>query len=187
MQNNRLDYLDVLRGVAALAVCVQHIFAYLYHESKLQLIKPYLYFLISDMVDWGRFGVVLFFLISGYITPISLKSDSSTNKFLTSRILRLYPAYWLALFLIFSSAAYLKPQVNFTLFQLFANSTMVPKLFHQDYMSGVFWTLFIEILFYAGCLILFKCKWLDKAVVIGFIAILLNLLTPSTIFINNII
>jgi len=184
MQKNRLHYLDVLRGIAALAVCIQHIFGYLYHESTFQPLKPYFKFLIADMVDWGRFGVVLFFLISGYIIPKSLKADSSLQKFLTSRIFRLYPAYWVTLFLIFISASYVEPHVKFTISQLLANTTMIPKLFHQDYMGGVFWTLFIEILFYVCCVILFKCKWLDNPVIIGFIALLLNLTTPSSIIIN---
>ncbi|HEY8094890.1 MAG TPA: acyltransferase family protein, partial [Methylobacter sp.] len=62
-EKNRLDYLDVLRGIAVLAVCIHHILGYLNQTDGIfQPIQPYLKFLIADLVDWGRLGVVLFFL-----------------------------------------------------------------------------------------------------------------------------
>ena len=186
-ENNRLDYLDVLRGVAALAVLVQHVFGYLYHTNEtFQPLKPYFKFLIADMVDWGRFGVVLFFLISGFIIPHSLKPGTTLNKFVINRTFRLYPAYWLTLVLIIVSAPYLEQaQSTYSIAQFAANVTMVPKLFGIKEMSDVFWTLFIEVLFYGCCIGLFTVKWLDKPICMGLVAIGLNLTTPVAIIFNN--
>ncbi|HYN53306.1 MAG TPA: acyltransferase, partial [Methylotenera sp.] len=186
-EKNRFDYLDVLRGIAVLAVCIQHIFGYIYDAySTNHPLHSYLKFIVAESVDWGRFGVVLFFLVSGFIIPNSLKPGSSLRKFFVSRIFRLYPAYWAILVLIFISAPYLSDlHSTYSYTQFFANSTMVPKLFGSNEMSGVFWTLFIEILFYMCCAVLFHFSWLDKTKVIGFIALGLNLITPTAIILNK--
>lgn len=183
-EKDRFDYLDVLRGAAAVAVCFQHILGYVYHtyDASHPLYQP-IKFLLAESIDWGRFGVVLFFLISGFIIPNSLKQGSTLNRFFISRVFRLYPAYWVTLILIVISAPYLGG--GYTQTQLFANLTMVPKLFGSAEMSGVFWTLFIEILFYISCVLLFQVKWLDKPVVIALIAVGLNLTTPFAIVANK--
>lgn len=184
---NRLDYLDSLRGIAAISVCIQHIFGYLHHEASVEVLMPFFSFLTSGMLDWGRFGVVLFFLISGFIIPKSLRPNSSIETFLISRFFRLYPAFWLAIVLIYISDPYLSRDGGFTVNQLIANLTMVPKLFHQNYMSGVFWTLFIEILFYACCVLFFKLKLLENSVAVGIAAIGLCVITPISILANQLL
>ncbi|MFA7349582.1 MAG: acyltransferase [Methylotenera sp.] len=186
-EKNRFDYLDVLRGAAVVAVCFQHLLGYIYHTyDASHPLFQYIRFLIAESVDWGRFGVVLFFLISGFIIPFSLKPGSRLAKFFTSRVFRLYPAYWIALVLIVISAPYLGGgQQSYSYAQFFANITMVPKLFGINEMSGVFWTLFIEILFYVCCVCLFKLKLLDKSIVVALVAIGLNLTTPLALVLNK--
>jgi peptidoglycan/LPS O-acetylase OafA/YrhL len=49
-----------------------------------------------DYFDWGRFGVVLFFLISGFVIPYSFSGQAPLRKFVVSRLFRLYPAFWLS-------------------------------------------------------------------------------------------
>ena len=88
--------------------------------------------------------------------------------------------------LIVISAPYLgRGQQTFSFAQLIANMTMVPKLFGINEMSGVFWTLFIEILFYMCCVGLFQLKLLDKSIAIALVAVGLNLTTPLTIVLNK--
>ncbi len=184
---NRLDYLDVLRGCAVLAVYLQHNLGYAYHAyHAAHPLHGYLKFLIAESIDWGQFGVILFFLISGFIIPSSLKTGTSLLKFFISRAFRLYPAYWVTLALIVISARYVESSVpSYSYTQILANITMVPKIFGSNEMSGIFWTLFIEILFYASCAILFKLKWLEQPIVIAIIAIGLNLTTPLAIVLNK--
>lgn len=170
-----------------MAVCIQHILGYVYHTyDSSHPLHSTIKFLIAETVDWGRFGVILFFLISGFIIPSSLKPGTPLMKFFMGRFFRLYPAYWVTLILIVVSVPFLaQSDPGYSSRQFFANVTMMPKLFGSNEMSGVFWTLFIEILFYGCCTLLFKFKWLDKSCVIGLIALGLNLTTPIAIVLNQ--
>lgn len=184
---SRFEYLDVLRGIAVLAVCFMHITGYIYGTyGNNHSLSPMIDFFVINSVDWGRFGVVLFFLISGFIIPNSLKPGSSLGRFFVSRVFRLYPVYWVVLGVIFLTAPYLQQsQADYSGFEVLANFTMMPNLFGIGGMSGVFWSLFIEILFYFACAVLFKLNWLDKPIVIAIIAIGLNLTTPIPIILNE--
>ncbi len=93
-KSSRLGWLDGLRGVAAVAVAVHHAtFVYTPHarEALLQWFNP------------GFWGVMVFFLISGYIIPASLERHGDVSRFWTSRIFRIYRSgplglpYWLCL------------------------------------------------------------------------------------------
>src|SRR6478609_3380448 len=83
----RLAWLDVLRGLAALAVVFDHISYYV-----LQHVRHIIY----QWFDPGNYGVFVFFIISGYIVPASLERKGSVRTFWVSRLFRLYPLYLLA-------------------------------------------------------------------------------------------
>ena len=187
VDKNRYQYLDVLRGGAVLAVLLHHIVGYAYHDFGTgSPMYPYLKVLIEQFIDWGRFGVVLFFLISGFIIPNSLKPGSSLKNFFISRFFRLYPAYWVATALILISVLFFgQADSQISTNQIIANLTMIPKAFGYEELSRVFWTLFIEIIFYGCCAFLFKFNWLNKPNVIGIIAVTLSLITPLTILVNH--
>jgi peptidoglycan/LPS O-acetylase OafA/YrhL len=84
---SRLGWLDVLRGIAALAVVFDHTSYYV-----LQHVRSIIY----QWFDAGNYGVFVFFLISGYIVPASLERKGSVRTFWVSRLFRLYPLYLLA-------------------------------------------------------------------------------------------
>ena len=83
----RLAWLDVLRGLAALAVVFDHLSYYV-----LQHVRAIVY----QWFDPGNYGVFVFFIISGYIVPASLERKGSVRTFWVSRLFRLYPLYLLA-------------------------------------------------------------------------------------------
>ena len=83
----RLAWLDVLRGVAALAVVFDHTGQYVLQHARA---------IIYHWFDTGWYGVFVFFLISGYIVPASLERKGSVRTFWVSRLFRLYPLYLLA-------------------------------------------------------------------------------------------
>jgi peptidoglycan/LPS O-acetylase OafA/YrhL len=84
------------------------------------------------------------------------------------------------------SAFYLgASQPTFSYAQIFANVTMAPKLFGFQEMSGVFWTLFIELLFYGCCVLLFLVKRLDNPLVVAFVALSFHAITPLSIVLNR--
>lgn len=82
-------HIDGLRCVAIGAVIVHH-FAVIF----------------STYIDWGYFGVDLFFVISGFlITGILLRTKGSFKKsygnFLGRRTLRIFPLYYFVLFILY--------------------------------------------------------------------------------------
>jgi peptidoglycan/LPS O-acetylase OafA/YrhL len=83
----RLAWLDVLRGVAALAVVFDHLSYYVLQHLRV---------IVYHWFDPGNYGVFVFFIISGYIVPASLERKGSVRTFWVSRLFRLYPLYLLA-------------------------------------------------------------------------------------------
>jgi peptidoglycan/LPS O-acetylase OafA/YrhL len=142
---DRLHFLDVLRGVAALAVFFAHAGGALF---------PGFNDIAFSLFDLGNFGVVLFFLCSGYIIPVSLERQGSLRIFWARRFFRLFPLYWLSITLVlingytmdwrgFPASFFANP-----LGYLAANTTMLQTLFGYPHMIGLAWTLMFEILFY---------------------------------------
>lgn len=150
----RYANLDALRALAALAVMVEHMFGDLLRQV------PSATGLMSTLAQWvvqnlslGRFGVALFFLISGFVVPLSIAGERPLGHFAVSRLFRLYPALWLALALL-TTTAWLAGETPRTATVL-ANMTMAPPVFGQPWLSPIHWTLFVELLFYTLVALLF--------------------------------
>lgn len=156
----RYHQLDALRGVAALSVLAQHLLTSVSRE-----LGPTAGWIDAIALNWfqlGLFGVTLFFLISGFVIPSSLSGPSALRRFVVGRFFRLYPAFWLSLALLVAVLIVAQNQAVSTL-SLVANMTMAPKLFGEEPLSGVFWTLLIELVFYAACAGLFVSGLLTRA------------------------
>lgn len=158
----RLDHLDGLRGIAALLVVHQHLVEHWARAAPdAAAVHAHLAWLYAYL-DLGKLGVVAFFAISGFIVPASFRGDSPRIGFIVSRLCRLFPAYWLAVVL----AALLMPvfagQPASTA-QTLANLSMMPALWGQSDLLGIFWTLRIEWVFYGLCLLLFSLGRMHSA------------------------
>jgi peptidoglycan/LPS O-acetylase OafA/YrhL len=138
-QKNRILELDALRGIAALAV-------FLYHSSILY--KDSIYF---SIFRFGLTGVDLFFIISGFVIFSSIKQKTRI-QFVTSRFIRLFPTYWIAVtctFTLIIIKYYDKGILHLTpINQYLANLTMVQEFFNIENLDGPYWTLYIELFFY---------------------------------------
>lgn len=77
----RIGVIDMLRGLAASAVVLQHVA----ESSGRAELWPLL------EAAPGVFGVVLFFLISGFVIPLSLRGAPRWQDFALRRLLRIYP------------------------------------------------------------------------------------------------
>ncbi len=144
--------MDALRALAALLVVWTHVTeAFVTFSPRGAWLAE-----VAHYADFGRAGVVTFFAISGYVIPWSLKGERSAGAraFLIRRFFRLYPAYWLSVPLgaITSWWMWGKP-VTAALF--LANLTMVQEALGFASFQGLYWTLQIELVFYAACLVLF--------------------------------
>jgi len=141
---NRFESIDTLRFIAAYSVC----FAHLIPITNTNLI-------ISEFF-LGKFGVVIFFMISGYLIPSSIKIEKNgLKKFWVSRFFRLYPMYWISILIAITL-------MNFDKNTILFNLTMFQSLFGYKDILGVYWTLIIEMFFYIFCSILLILKILHK-------------------------
>jgi peptidoglycan/LPS O-acetylase OafA/YrhL len=143
----RLVQLDALRGLAALAVVLFHYstrFEQLYgHQPPLALGLP-----------WGHYGVNLFFMISGFVIFLSLERSPRAMDFVVSRFSRLYPAYWGALALTFGLTHALGlPDRTVGWEVLLINASMLQEFVGVASVDAVYWTLAVELLFYAWSLL----------------------------------
>ncbi|MBB4891968.1 peptidoglycan/LPS O-acetylase OafA/YrhL [Streptomyces olivoverticillatus] len=97
---------------------------------------------------YGFLGVEVFFLISGFVICMSTWGRS-LGDFVVSRACRIYPAYWVAIFLT-AGVVTLWPQVrsvkNWDV--VLTNLTMLQQGLGVWDVDGVYWTLFIELKFY---------------------------------------
>ena len=160
--HKRLAFIDTLRGIAVLSVLLQHVLEVIVQKHPTGAYYWMFHDIIGYYMNFGRFGVVLFFFVSGFVIPFSFP-DSATpvRDFAISRFFRLYPAYWtsivigLATMLVLDSTVYPLSQViaNVTMLQTFAN---IPNLW------VFYWTLAIELLFYVSCTILFAMGLLNR-------------------------
>ncbi|MDF0493134.1 acyltransferase family protein [Bradyrhizobium yuanmingense] len=184
--HKRLAFIDTLRGIAVLAVLVQHVFEVILEKHPTGVYYGPLHDIFGYYMNFGRFGVVLFFFVSGFVIPFSFP-DSATpvRDFTISRFFRLYPAYWTSIVVGLVSVQLLDSK-SFPLGQIAANVTMLQTFVNVPNLWVFYWTLAIELLFYVGCTILFAMGLLNRrftAVTIVVAAALVG--TTAALFIES--
>ncbi|GAA0804329.1 acyltransferase family protein [Spirilliplanes yamanashiensis] len=147
----RLAALDGLRLVAALAVAVYHYAV----AWRLDGVSPPQHFLptASRVAVYGFLGVELFFLISGFVICMSCWGRP-LGAYFTSRVSRLYPAYWACL-AITVAVVLLLPVTGGVPVEglpdwagIAVNATMLQQPMGVPSVDTVYWTLFVELRFY---------------------------------------
>lgn len=146
----RLAELDALRGLAATGVMLFHYIAVFPRTFPGHgLSTP----IAGGVFELGFYGVLLFFAISGFVIAFTLQSTRRATDFAVRRFARLYPLYWAAMFVTLcfvqgsDVAALMIPPGA-----ILANLTMVQGMFFLPNVDGVYWTLLVELCFYA-CMI----------------------------------
>ncbi|MEO7433766.1 MAG: acyltransferase, partial [Dokdonella sp.] len=111
---------------------------------------------VAATFDAGNVGVVVFFLVSGYVIPFSFKSgrDGAVGSFLIKRFWRIFPAYWLSVPLGALTGFWIWG-LPFTLADVAINFTLLETVFRTRSAEGLYWTLLAEWTFYALCVVLF--------------------------------
>lgn len=126
--------------------------------------------------ELGITGVVLFFAISGFVIYGSLRGprENAGRRFVITRFFRLFPAYWVSALagLVFIWWWQGWP-ITWPL--VATNATMVPDLFGQPPIMGLYWTLGTELVFYFSCWLIWRLGWLESARFLAGLVVALSL------------
>jgi peptidoglycan/LPS O-acetylase OafA/YrhL len=147
--------IQALRGLAASLVVIAHIFE---HPSRGD---P------NALLLTGRFGVEIFFVISGFVmTHVAGAGAFSPGAFAVRRILRIVPLYWVCTVLVFAVALVAPALFKTTsadvkhlvlsLFFIPAPDPQTATDWRPLFKLG--WTLNYEMFFYAALMLLFWCR-----------------------------
>jgi peptidoglycan/LPS O-acetylase OafA/YrhL len=138
----RIVELDVLRGLAALLVMIYH---YTVFPQGGDLSIPF-----------GVFAVHLFFMISGFVIFMTLARTRTALDFVVSRFSRLFPVFWVAV-LVTQTVVRMSPLPGHTLSwgEALVNLTMLAGPLHVRWVDSAYWSLVVELMFYAIMLGLF--------------------------------
>lgn len=166
----RLAFLDALRALGSLAVFGYH--------AALEIAPSWAIF-FSTRFDLGHFGVVLFFLCSGFIIPVSLERHRSLRRFWINRVCRLYPLYWCSAVVVVAGFVLIAPggrlaegwsqfrMASHTPVTVLANLTMLQSFLGRPDLMGVYWTLAFELMFYSIVSLLFIARLLRHSVLLA--------------------
>lgn len=159
--SNHISILDPLRGVAALAVVVFH-----YLGSILPTLRPNG---LEHVVEYGKFGVEVFFVISGFVIPFAMQRAGYTwarlGNFMARRFVRIAPPAYIAsmAMIAFHSIALIVngrpiqgsdyPGLNTV--SILANLTFSVAYFDTLWFNFVYWSLTAEFEFYLALALLF--------------------------------
>jgi peptidoglycan/LPS O-acetylase OafA/YrhL len=135
ISKSRIAELDLLRFLAALAVV-------LYHYGRASDVGPAL----ARVTEFGFLGVQLFFMISGFVI-LWTAMQKDAREFVAARVSRLYPTFWVCVLLTATTLHIIGEKVSAP--GLLANLTMIPGPLRYPTLDGVYWTLVVEIKFYA--------------------------------------
>jgi peptidoglycan/LPS O-acetylase OafA/YrhL len=144
----RLPELDLLRFGAALSVTFYHLCRWPADGNLLQ-----------SAAQFGFLGVDVFFIISGFVILMTAESRTPL-EFAKSRLVRLYPTFWICLAITSMALALHGEAPSFQV--LAANITMLPPVFHQPFVDLVYWTLVVELRFYAMVLLLLMFRQMPR-------------------------
>jgi len=165
-----LDFLLIVRGLAAISVVYWHLGGYLEIEN----------YWSSFFIIPGRLAVWIFFMMSGYLIGHGLiygrysRTISGMGRFYINRLLRIYPIFlFVSLVAILIAYSDLNIDLGFI-----ARELLMVQWDHSYELNGVFWTLGVEVHFYLmapllvfGSQLIFK-QWVNWSVALYLLVLL---------------
>ena len=114
--------LDLFRFVSSVAVFFHHTF--LFH--------------------YGRLGIYLFFMISGFVIYFSL--SKGIKEYVVGRFIRLFPLFWVCATITFLVTVFYHTNISFKHYLI--GLLMFNSGHMENMIDGSYWTLTFELLFY---------------------------------------
>jgi len=187
----KLSEIQALRGVAILMVVAFH-FSVRWDSVSTNGKSLYPFADVPGfarlLLSQGRLGVELFFMISGFVIALTLENSSSFADFWKRRLARLWPPLLICLPLLWLVLQVAPPfeASGKSLTALWISFTLLNPLFfgmgQTGQVTGVLWTLWVELQFYLlASLLFFRFKGLRRGVLAAsFLSVVLVLLTFTT-------
>lgn len=162
----RIGFPDAIRGLAALSVMLGHYFliffadnSYISHLIGLPplhglVFPPWPFSLAADIgIVLGQFGVGVFFIISGFVIPLSY--DGHAGRFLLRRALRIYPVYIVGFMIVIGFVAsgdrIAGTPFPYSFWRVVSHFGVLTRgIFGFIRIDGISWTLEVEVSFYVA-------------------------------------
>jgi peptidoglycan/LPS O-acetylase OafA/YrhL len=169
MKSNFLESIHFLRGFAALTVLLGHNFGWY---------SVPLFDKVVGLID-AQWGVTTFFIISGFVLPLSLHNGYRLRNFATfiaKRFIRIEPTYIastvlaLVLLMIKTRISANGVPYEFNLLQFTSHFLYLIPFTDFEWYNDVYWTLAVEFQFYIIIALLFPL--LRKSIVIQILTLL---------------
>jgi exopolysaccharide production protein ExoZ len=168
--NQKIVSIQYLRAYAAISVL-------LFHAADRFFLKAYNWPI--EIFDFGKYGVDIFFVISGFIMGLSMENRPSHEIFFKNRLARIYPLYFFVIALsffikkLFGVNSFNSVETfDFTLFTFFDSKGTINHV-------SVAWTLYYEMFFYFCCAM---SLWLFKDYKKGiFTLFLIVIISPESL------
>ncbi|GAA2276960.1 hypothetical protein GCM10010234_11160 [Streptomyces hawaiiensis] len=150
----RLGRLDALRGLAALVVVFDHSSHTFMPGFRAELMPQF---------NTSRYGIMVFFLVSGYIIPASLERRGCVRTFWIGRVFRVYPLWAVVVAVLLAVDVLGLAEVRdvgsqSALTVAVAHVTMLQELLGTPNVLLVLWTLSYEMCFYLLVVALFTVR-----------------------------
>lgn len=169
MRSQKIEFANACRGIAALSVVIVHLaIAFWLQQPQITAFTglPALNFpapafalwLDALPINFAAFGVALFFVVSGFVIPISLERYDA-RAFLAARFVRIWPTYWagfsVTLIALALGAIAFGGERPFNAVQAIIHYfPPLRVLLYSKPLDGIIWTLEIEFFWYmiAACI-----------------------------------
>ncbi|MDR2852685.1 MAG: acyltransferase [Burkholderiaceae bacterium] len=173
MTNTRVNEIDLLRFIAALSVVFFH-YSFRGYAADNMSVMPYP--LLDSVSKYGYLGVELFFMISGFVILMTAASGS-LRGFVISRIVRIYPAFWACCTITFAAIVMFGGmRYSASVPQYLINMTMLSGFLGVPSIDGAYWSLFVEIKFYALVAIVLISRKIHRIEQIVFIWLVVSII-----------
>jgi peptidoglycan/LPS O-acetylase OafA/YrhL len=150
IRTTRIGSLDALRGLAAVAVCYFH---FTFAHSDFLPAGAF-----KESGSYGRYGVQVFFVISGFVIPYALWRNgyriADYGRFLLKRVIRLDPPYLACIAFVLATGyvatkfSLSRSELVVSLPQVAAHLAYLNVFLDYPWLVPVFWTLAIEFQYY---------------------------------------
>ena len=175
IKTSRYGFIDTIRGIAACLVLLQHS---LYQRGILKEVpEGTVSRLIPNWLELGETGIVAFFLVSGFVIPLSLEKTNNFELFWLHRVLRIYPLYatvFVVTALVEGSGVVTRLEIGFL--TAFRTSFFYRSILRNKTSSAVSWTLSLEMVWYVSISGLFLISLNTKPNLLVCLALLVSIL-----------